>query len=322
MVSIVPFVDFSRGNAARSSLIALKPKDIDAAILRIFDGADAKTKSVLASVLAARLAEAAVPSLLRAAGDNDSATRMQSIKALGVLGREKDLPAVIEIYLRVPTDAEKAAAAHAISVAVRRIEDRERRADAVLAAYTKADDRQKVALLEVLSFIICRKSLDTLREAIRSGNDDLYAAAFRGLTKWPDLSAATDLRALATGAKTETFKTLALRAYIGLAAKAESEKAMAAMFADAARLVQGKEEKLLLLSGLQNHTSSTAAVELIAPYLTDVSVQEEAARAAAVVADRVKEKDRSAIKAIMRKVPAATRDVWVRGVAKAVIERP
>ena len=321
MVSIVPLVDFSRGNAARSSLIALKDKNVDSAILKVYEQADTATRSVLADVLAARLAEEAVAPLLKAGQDKDAVVRNSAIKALGPLAGQKDLPRLVGFYLQAASDSDRATAEKALLLGCRRIGDREQRADCIQAVYDSASTAEKALLLTLLGQITSTKSLERLRAALQDKDEDIYAAAVRGMAGWRDMAAAGDLLKLATDARTETFRILALRGYIRLCAQGPSEAEMAAMFANAAKLVTRKEEKLLMFSGMQNSTNSTAAVKVIAPYLADTEVKQEAARAAVSVGDRVKEKDLSELKAIIRKLPSDIKDPWVLGRAESILKR-
>ena len=320
MVSIVPFVDFSRGNAARSSLIALKARDADAAILKVFDTADTKTKAVLANCLAARLAVGSVPVLLSAAEDKDGSLRNSAIKALGVLATEKELPALVGFYVRAATDPDRATAEGALLAAVRRVADRNRRADPVLAAYATAPPTTRASLLRVLAQIVCPKSLDAIRSALKESGE-VYETAARALSDWPERTVVPDLLDLAQTAKTPTLRLLALRGYIRLAGEAETSDQKMAMYQRAARLIQRNDERKLLLSGLGN-VGTEGALKMVEPYLSDETLKDEAVAAAISIAEKLTGPALAEAKALMRKIPEITRNAWLRHRARVILDKP
>ncbi|MGA2619592.1 MAG: HEAT repeat domain-containing protein [Thermoguttaceae bacterium] len=321
MVSIVPFVDFSRGNAARSSLITLKASETDAAILKVFQTADARTKAMLADVMAARLSKGAIPALLGSAADKDEAVRFNAMKALGVLATEKEMPALVQFYLRAATATDRTTAENALRRAARHIEDRNRRPEAVLAAYAGATPPTKILLLELLGQMVCPKSLEAIRAALKDDSNEVYAAAVRTLANWPESGVVPDLLDLAKTARTSDLRLIALRGYLRLAGMAADDSRKMEMYRQAAKLIQRGEEKRLLLSGLGD-VGTAAALKMVEPYLNDESLKEEAAAATVLIAEKLSGSNLAQARSLMKRVLEIAKDRRLRDRAQAVIDRP
>jgi len=155
------------------------------------------------------------------------------------------------------------------------------------SALDKAETRQKLALLRVLSVVGGAKALKTVRSAVDDSNADVHRGAIRELGSWGSMDAAPHLLALAKKATNQNDKTLCLRGYLGLASRPDlpGEQRLS-MCRQAEGLLQRADEKKLLLGALGN-INSADAVAMIVPYLDSSGTREEAGAALVSVADKL-----------------------------------
>ena len=129
--------------------------------------------------------------------------------------------------------------------------------------------------------------MKAVRAAVGDSNTEVHAAAIRALGSWKTTDAAPHLLTLAREADTPGDKALCLRAYLGMAARrALPVEQRLGMCRQAVSLIQRDDEKRLLL-GTLGGINSAEALRVIAPYLDDAAIRQEAVLASLSIADRL-----------------------------------
>jgi len=303
--------------AAGTSLDRLRGQGIDAAILKCMDGAAPNIRAELIRCLAARRYTEAMPTFLKAAEDADAGVRVDALKALGTLGDEKALPAVVGFLVKAQAAPEMAAAATAAKDIAARMPDPDKRVEPVLAALPGASEAAKGCLLTVLGRLGGPKAIEAVRASLKDDKEPVREAALRALTAWPDATAAPDLMKLAKEAEKPNLRILALQGYvraIGLPSQRPVDETLK-MYGEAMALATRPEEKRLVLSGLGD-VKAVAAVKMVAPCLDDAALKTEAAAAIVKLAGHLRDtkgkEDRAEIRQALEKVTQEIQDKRLR----------
>ena len=272
--------------AARKSLDRLSATGVDEALAACVRSAETPVRIEAIVRLRARRAVSAVLTLLNAArNDKDKPVRREALKALSVLGAEKDLPTLVDILVNQPKGGEHAQAEKAAADVAKKIDDEARRCDVALAALAKASDPPvRCSLLRVLGRIGAPKGLAAARVALKDANKDVQDAAVRSLADWPNCDALADLRGIAEADPDMTHHVLALRGYARLIALPSDRSTVEALalYERGMALAKRDDERKLLLAGLGNVTHPHA-LKLAESYFGNDALQAEATMAAAQI---------------------------------------
>ena len=307
----------------RAGLITLRNlggKDVDAAIVASLKGAKPEVRAQLIEILHDRGAAGAVPALLQEAADPDAAVRAAAFKALGRLAEAKDLPAILDVFVK--SQGEPGPEAEGAVVAVsRKVSDEGARADAALAALRgAASPAGKAALLRVLRGIGTAKALEAVQEALKDADPKVQEAAVRALAGWPDARPLAALVDVCRTTQSDTMRIVALRGCVrmlGLGeglASADTMKAYAEMMA----LAKRPEERRLVLAALGG-VAHPAALAMIQSCLADDAVKAEASLAAVSAARAMMGTYRDEAKAAMVKLAASTGDADLKKQAQQIV---
>lgn len=312
--------------AAQEALAGLPGKEADAAVLAMLSGADEGLRNAGLDLAVRRRMTSAIPELYRAASGPDLKFRVAAVKRLGELSDERQVPGLLDLLAKAKTSEDLDAAEHALTSVALGAPEREAVARKVAAAATSAQPTQKIALTHVLGAVGGASSLQFIRTAVTDSNAEVRAAAIRALGSWSTADSAPDLLQLARSAEDPKDKMLSLRGYLGLAGQAEipAEKRLG-MCREAAALVQGPDEKKLLLAALGT-IRSTESFALIVPHLSEPATRDEAGVACLSVAGKLLEGDDAAKNAAaaveaLRRVSEAAPDTELAKRAQALAER-
>ena len=293
--------DFEENNAAWQTLNTLPGADVNAKMVALLDSSSADVQSVLLSSLAARGASEAVPAMFQKAKADDSTVRKAAMQALGDLAVDTDMPKLVALLLTCDADDLPGAEKMAMN-ATRRLQDMNAAARSVLAALGKAKDTDvKNALLRLVGRMGTDSGLLTVQAALQEA--DTRDTAIRVLGDWPNDKPAADLRKVAQNSSDLRQSILATRGYISLIGKNAKRptKQTLQMYDDAMQLAQRIDEKRLVLTGIAN-LRSVDALNVVAKYLDDPSLQQEAASAAVRIAESFRGKNKTQVKPVMEKV--------------------
>ena len=268
------------GDAARGSLARLRGKDVDRTMLALLVKADAPLRRVLLASLGARRSARAIPAMLAAAGDADESVRLAGVAALGEAAGAGQLPDLVALVVKAPSDAERQAAEKAVLSACGRAADKDRCAAAVLSETNNARGPARAALFRLAGRIGGRRALKALLATTNDADAEVADAAVRALSAWPDPSPADELLRIARTSKRPNRQILALRGYVRMARMGRRQTdSLLKMYADALALAHRPEEKKLVLGGLAG-LGDPRALKMVAPMLAEKSVAREAAAAA------------------------------------------
>jgi len=311
------------GEAAGAALRTLGGERTDAAIVKGMQAAEERLRVELIRVLADRRAAAAVPALLEEAASPDVAVGEAALRALGAVTGEADFPAVLAILTRLNRDQLRPEAEQAVASVARRIADRSKTTETLLAAFDATSDvPTKCSLLRVLGTIADDLACAALVVVARDSDPQLKDTAIRALADWPDVRAVEPLGWLLRTSASKTHRTLALRGYVRLlAARAGEPGILAERYANAMAAADGPDDKKLVLGALAG-VPHRRALTLATSCLNDTAVRTEAATAAIAIARKLPEADAAAVSAAMQLVAASVADAQLREQAKALIRRP
>jgi len=276
--------------AARRSLSRLRGTEINGAIENAIGGAAVPACAELVRALGARLARQSVPILLKTASGADATVRRESIKSLGALAGEKDLPALLDILVKAPSEAEQAEAAKVIVAIAQRPADESKKGEAVLAAYRAAKQPSaRVALLYCMGRIGAPSMLKPVGAALKDKNEEIQKAAILALGQWPGAQPIDLARDVAANSSNPILRVLAVRAYARLIAlpSGRSTEETARLYEEGMRLATQTEEKRTLLSGL-GAVAHPRALKLAEACIDAAALQSEALAAAAKIYQAVK----------------------------------
>lgn len=307
---------------ARQSLALMNADGVDDAVLAVLNGADAKTKAELAQAIGARKMETAVPTLMKAAKDENSRVRVAALKSLGLVAAPSDLPALVDLLIGAQVDAERREAERTVVAVTGKIEEKDNRGRAVLNALPNVEDMTaKSSLLLVLGRIGVTDALPMLRDGLSSDNVELKRAAILALSAWPTPEPADDLLQVAKTAQEASHKILGLRGYIRLAGlKSDRPKAeTVAMYKTALDIAEHVAEKRMALSGL-GRVENLDALLLAGKYLDDPDLKGEAEIAVMNNAWRTRNAKTAERKADLQKVYEITKDDETKRDAKQLMD--
>ncbi len=293
--------------AALLSLRRLKGDGVDEAVTKSMAAATGHDRAQLIEVLLARSAAGAVPAILKEAGSADEAVRKAAFRALGMLAKARNLPALVDLLVGLKGDAGRDDAERTVIEVARKLENASARAGAALAALAKATGAEaKGSLLRVLRGIAGAKALAAVKAAVKVAGAGSQDAAIRALADWPDASAVAPLMEVFRSTESTVHRVVALRGCVRLLglpgglSPAETVKA----YGDLMALAKRPEDKKLVLAGLAKmaHSGALAVAESC---MTDPAIRAEATLAVLGIAKAVMGSAPDAAKAAATKLAEA-----------------
>lgn len=268
---------------ARISLQQLRGgQETDRLLAASLPDSEGSLQAEIIRALANRGAHEVVAPAIQFARADDESVRRESIRALGLLAGENQLPELIALAKAPEIESDQASIESAIGSVFARVPSPADRAAPVLAALPDSAPDGKAVLIRLMSKAATAETLRTARKALASPNETVRNAAVRTLADWPDPGPIADLRALAMTDSSKTRKVIALRGYIRLASATEDPEAM---YRDAAAIAERPDEMKLILAGL-GKSGSSRSLDLIDQSLENEALRNEAASAAAQIANR------------------------------------
>ena len=293
--------------AALLSLRRLKGDGVDEAVTKSMAAATGHDRAQLIEVLLARSAAGAVGAILKEAGSADEAVRKAAFRALGMLAKARDLPALVDLLVGLKGDAGRDDAERTVIEVARKLENASARAGAALAALAKATGAEaKGSLLRVLRGIAGAKALAAVKAAVKDSAAGIQDAAIRALADWPDASAVAPLMEVFRSTESTVHRVVALRGCVRLLglpgglSPADTVKA----YGDLMALAKRPEDKKLVLAGLAKvaHSGALAVAESC---MTDPAIRAEATLAVLGIAKAVMGSAPDAAKAAATKLAEA-----------------
>jgi HEAT repeat protein len=288
--------------AVQSALARVPGKAATDALVKAMAGAETGLGSQILRTLAARKDPVAIPALLKFAEDKEPAIRSEAFKALGSFAGEEALEPLVGLLVKAD-EKDRDAAEKAIAAVCGRIQDEEKRAAPLLAAFSKSEGPVKGALLRVLGRLGGKKALEAVRAALKDANAEIKDAALRALAEWPDASVAADLLDAAKGTDNLAHHVLALRGCLRVLAlpgeRSADEKLK--LLAGAMKAARRPDEKKEIL-GAMGTIVSLDALKQVEPFLADETLKAEAAIASVKIASGLAGAQPDAAKAALKKL--------------------
>lgn len=270
--------------AAKGCLAMLRGPEIDTAIVTALAKSGGAARRAAIEAAGERHITAAVPELLKAAGDADGATRTAAFKALGETVGAADFGALVGLLAKARAAQDVTDAESAVEVACLRIADKPACADTLLASLPQAGPPARCAMVRLLGQVGGARALQAVRGAAKDADPQVQDAAFRALADWPDLAAAPDLLQVLRAGDQSTRRTLAFRGYVRLARESEAAADVKLkMLGEAMTLAKSADDKKLVLGAL-GEIQTIESLRLVAGQLGDTALADEAGAAVVKIA--------------------------------------
>jgi len=261
--------------------------------------------------------------LLKTAKDSNRKVRVESFKVLKIVAGPEHLPALVELLLNLRSSSDRNEARKMVAAVAHKIEDKNRQAEAVLAALPSVKDvKKQCSLLSVLGKIGDSSALPRLRKALNSDDIESRGAAIRALAEWPTSEPAAEMLKAAQNSENRAHRILALRGSIrllGLDSKRAPEETIE-MYKKAMTLAPDANEKKRVLSGLVK-VKSPGALQIAADYLQDKTLFREAEFAVVKIAEGIHENFPQQTRDVLEKILQTSKNDQLRQKAQEVINR-
>jgi HEAT repeat protein len=268
---------------AQGALAKLGGSDVDADLLRRLPPSTSKMRQVLIDISVQRGLDGAMPAILQSANDEDNSMRRTAIHALGAMGGAAQVPTLIAALNRTQDEVER----RNMEAALLAVCGRSGAASAqeVIPLTQCGDGGLRIIGLHALAAAGGPQALATVKAALDDKDESVQDEAVRTLSTWPntwpeDEAVAEPLLALAKSGRRTTHQVLALRGYLqfvqGDKKLPDSEKA--AKVSAIMPLLTRPEERRLAIGTLQ-HLRDPEALKLLAQFLGEPSVAEDACSA-------------------------------------------
>lgn len=268
-------------DAARKVLERMGHPGVDTALTGLIESASTADRAVVLSILASRQVVSALPTLARLVTGTDPTLAIEAAKALGLLGKPEQLPALAAALTATDNPGLRAASEEAAQAICRRTSNKETAAQPLLGALSKTTAAPaRSALLRLLAYTGGDPALAAVRSAIRDTNPETREAAIRALVAWPDASAAADLINLARTAEKPTYAVLALRDGSLRLAQMETVPLSQRLeiYRDVLKVAQRPDEKKQAVAGL-GQLPAPGALELLQTCAKDPALKTDAVTA-------------------------------------------
>jgi len=290
-----------KGAAARSSLQRLRGKDVDLALIAALDKADPAGKVQIIGALADRTAAEAAPAIEKLAASDNAEVRQAAVAAIGAVGAEKQVPALVASLKSAKDAAGIEAADKALSAICTRV--KAKAVDDLLAGLGGASPEAQASLYNALARAGGEKALATLVAAAKTGND----GAVRALVTWTVPNGITPLLDIASTSTNKVHKVLATRGVISLARLKDTPEADALAALAKVMTLADIPEKLQALAAL-GEIPTIESFKMLATFVEDKALAEAAGSAAVKIAPKVMDKDKALVRATLEKVLANTKN--------------
>ncbi len=313
--------DSEVAEAAQVALAAIPGKEVDAMVMAMLIGKNAKLRLVSIELMGRRRMVGNISALLKVADEEEGEVRPAGIKMVGELGGPAQLPALLDMLMKLNRSEDLAAVEQALSAVCGKSDNPESYSGELIKRMAKVGTAQKGVLLRVLGGIGGAEALKVVRSASNDFGSEVGGAAVKVLCVWKTVDAAPGLLALAVRLPEGTQRTAVIRGYIGLVrVEGLSVEQKVAMCKQANVLVRRDEEKKLLL-GVLGTVGSAEALSMAMGHLDNAAVKNEACLAAVAISEKIVEQKQVEVLDAMQKVTQATDNEDVKNRAKGILEK-
>jgi len=309
--------------AARESLYRLRGPKIDETVLAAIPSAEPNVKVELVLSTGQRNIAAGVEILLKTAQDKEPKVRRETLRVLKTIAEPKYLPALVELLIGVQSGVDRREAEKTVTAVAHKISDKNRQAEAVLAALPSVKEQtSRCSLLRVLGKIGDNSALGVLRAGLKDKSVVVQEACVCALAEWPTAEPVADLLKVVQTSENTIHRVLALRGFvrlIGFESGRPAEETIG-MYKQAMSLASNTSEKKMVLSGLAG-MKLLAALQMAVAYLEDKSLQQEAEVAVVKIAEATGGSYPAESKAALQKIIQISKNDFLRKQAQELLNR-
>jgi HEAT repeat protein len=274
--------------AARSALAALPGAAAEQAIFSLLDADDPARQLAGLDLVRRRRLAAALPRLQRMVRTRAPEVRLAAIRLIGELGNRMQWNWLLTEVRHLNEREDLDAARQALLALATRIGAGPQETEGVLTALAGTGPTQAPVLYGVLAQLGGDRALRYSLATVRTGPQELRAAAFEALLQWRSPEVTEALLLLAREAPEADRRENALRRYLQWAADPElNAEQRLAMCRQASRLVEGAPMAHLYLAAVGG-LSTPEVVTLVKPFLDSTETRDEACAALLNVAERLR----------------------------------
>ncbi|MEX0779283.1 MAG: DUF1080 domain-containing protein [Balneolales bacterium] len=266
----------------KNSLLQISPNALLPAASSAYQSAPDHSKITFIEIFAERGASGYLYVILNQHEFYSSKVRLAIYQSLNNLATPTDLAHIIRLLPEAQNNDELEAIQQAIVSISNDIQEREKRADAVLKAFNGASVSNKPQLLEMLPYIGGQKALNEVEAAAFSSYNTIQSSAILALSEWQEVTAIPVLLNILDEAEPEQRQNV-LERYVRLVTgSGESASEKIQLLQDAVMATNGTQEKETVLAAF-SEVNDPVALKAIAGYLNDndETIRQEAISVAA-----------------------------------------
>jgi HEAT repeat protein len=275
--------DAPLSQAAMTALARLPGNKVDADLMARLPESSGRTRQVLIELAAQRRLEAALPTIVQSTMDRNAGVRNAAVESIGVLGTEKQIPALAEILNK----NKDASARNNVEMALIGISERSGSACAqnLVPLAQNSDAALRIIALHALASAGGPAALQAVRTAVEDSDESVRDEAVRTLSTWPnnwpeDAGVAEPLLTLAKSGKSMSQQVLGMRGYLqyvkGDKGLKDEEKVI--KVTEVIPLLHRPEEKRLAIAAIDGIPTSNA-LDLLINFAAEPAVVDDACSA-------------------------------------------
>ncbi|MBN2139209.1 MAG: HEAT repeat domain-containing protein [Sedimentisphaerales bacterium] len=307
---------------AAAALRTIETNGADEAIINALKTAEGNARIELIDILSDRRSKIATPVMLIEADSADPSIARAAFKALTELAGGQDLPTLVGLLAKLDSEQTRTYAENACVAAAHKVEDKDKRTEAILVALNSAKNiATRCSLLRILGRIADGRALEALQAAVDDSNDDIRDTAVRALSAWPDSRVIETLSAISQNSSNNTHRVLALRGYVRLVGidTLLSQADRVAMYKLAMSRADSPGDKKLVLAGLAN-AAHPDALKIVLEYVDQPQVRDEAILAAMKLAQAAAGARQEDARIAAQKIAEVTTDPQLRSEAGRLVK--
>ena len=268
----------------KQSLMGFSASQVIPQAVQTLEGMPSTGRVALIEVLAEKQAKEQVDVVFAQARSEDEKVRQAALAGLEPLVSEKDLPRLIGLLLETEKNEDIVLIQNAAVASANQIADNEKRAGLFLEALESAEGAKRPDLLRPLSRIGGKSALQMVVRETENKDMLVQDAAIHTLAAWPAIDAAEKLLDICQSTENAEHLRVSIQGYVRLVNDSElAEWRKFSMLKEALEVETGPEEKKIIISGLAN-VKILASLNLVASFMDEAGLEEEAARAAVRIA--------------------------------------
>jgi hypothetical protein len=294
-------VSQGKGPAAEqafASLTRLRGDKVDAALRDLLKSQNPSERVKAIEAFSARMDRRRAPDILASCRDGEREVRIAAYKALRGLADDKMLAALADELVAAKPGTELNEMEQTMIAVALRAQSADAASTTIAARLGKSPDADS-SLLTALAKRGGAKALEAVRQCVASSDADRKKAAVRAMAVWADTAPLKDLMNLMQNDPDAANRVLALRGYVRLVGDStEPAAAKVKMLQAALDATQQPDAMKQILSGFGN-VKEVVALKVVAGYLDNPAVANEAAAAALSISRELIAKKKSQDKEIL-----------------------